>query len=163
MKADQAEVDRFNREGRLHPSQRWSIIDIAFWLVVFMFVIGVLALATLHYGATTITVAAVAIGVGMAACAWYCLYRLSIVWRGKVVLFSGYTHNAADHLPRPPPERYPIVVRSGHIRAGWNYWADFDSLRRPILRGLHKRVRPDQENTIVLIPNRKQIINVIRA
>lgn len=162
MKADQAEVDRLNREGRLHPTQRWKIIDFGFWLVVFMFVIGVLALATLPYGTTAITVAAVAIGVGMAACAGYCLYRLTIVWRGKVVTFTGYTHDAEAHRPLPPPEQFPIVVYSEHIRAGWNYWVRFDGLRRLMIPGgLHPRVRPDQENTIVLIPNRKQIVNVI--
>ncbi|MEV0066463.1 hypothetical protein [Amycolatopsis sp. NPDC050768] len=129
-----------------------------------MLVIGVLTLATLPYGTTAIAVAAAAIGVGMALCAGYCLYRLSLVWRGKVVLFSGYTHDAARQRPLPSPEEYPIVVYAEHIRAGLNYWARFDGLRLPLAPGpLHTRFRPDQEHTIVLIPNRKQIINVIPA
>ncbi|WIX83416.1 hypothetical protein QRX50_22990 [Amycolatopsis carbonis] len=163
MKADQAEVDRFTRDGRLHPAQRWAVINIVFWLVVIVFAIGILALATLPYGTIDITVAAVAIGVGLALCAGYCLYRLSIVRRGKVVTFTGYTHDAEEHRPLPPAERYPILVYTERSR-GNNpyYWARFDGLRRPLLPdALHARVQPDQENTIVLIPNRKQIINVI--
>jgi hypothetical protein len=165
VKTDHAEVDRFNRDGRLHPSQRWTIINIGFWLVVFMFAIGILALATLPYGTTDITVGAVAIGVGMALCAWYCLYRLSIVRRGIVVTFTGYTHDAEEHRPLPPAERYPILVYTERSR-GNNpyYWARFDGLRRPLLpKGLYARVQPDHDNTIVLIPNRKQIVNVIPA
>ncbi|MEV0066462.1 MULTISPECIES: hypothetical protein [unclassified Amycolatopsis] len=163
MKVDQSEVDRFNREGRLHPAQNRQIINIIFWLVVMTFAIGILALATLPYGTTDIIVAAVAIGVGMALCAWYCLYRLNIVRRGKVVTFTGYTHDAQDHRPLPPTDRYPILIYTQRSR-GNNpyYWAAFDGLRRPLLpASLYAQIRPDQENTLVLIPNRKQIVNVI--
>ncbi|MEV6897557.1 hypothetical protein [Amycolatopsis sp. NPDC051372] len=78
--------------------------------MVIVFVFGAFALATLPYGTTDIIVAAVAIGVGMALCARYCLYR------------------------------------------------------RPILPStLHARIRPDEDKAIVLIPHRKQIVNVIPA
>ncbi|MEU4670933.1 hypothetical protein AB0F91_23840 [Amycolatopsis sp. NPDC023774] len=163
MKVNQPEVDRLNLEGRLHPAQSRQIINAGFWLVLIVFAIGILALATLPYGTTDTIVAAVAIGVGMALCAWYCLYRLSIVRRGKVVTFTGYTHDAEEHRPLPPPDRYPILLYTQRSR-GNNpyYWARFDGLRRPLLpKDLYARAQPDQENTIVLIPNRKQIINVI--
>ncbi|WP_326837635.1 hypothetical protein VSH64_22570 [Amycolatopsis rhabdoformis] len=165
MKADPEEVARANREGRLHPSQRRDVINSAFWLVVIVFAFGIWALATLPYGTTDIIVAAVAIGVGMALCAGYCLYRLNIVRRAKVVTFTGFTHDAQDHRPLPPADRYPILVYTQRSR-GNNpyYWAAFDGLRRPLLpKSLYEQLKPDQENTLVLIPNRKQVINVIPA
>ncbi|WP_432845824.1 hypothetical protein ACQPXB_34510 [Amycolatopsis sp. CA-161197] len=158
---DQAEVDRFNREGRLHPSQWRNVLEFYFWFAVVLFVAGFYALVRMPgyqqgYG----YVFAVPVIVIMLVLLVFCVRRLLFLRKGTITTFTGFTHDAA--LSRPLPKNYPILLYTIKSQGGNPmHTVAFNGLRRQIDHDVHAKFRPEHENTIYLTPNGKVIVNVI--
>ncbi|MEU4670932.1 hypothetical protein AB0F91_23835 [Amycolatopsis sp. NPDC023774] len=161
MKADQAEVDRFNRSGRLHPSQWRNVLESNFWFAVIGLAFGVYALVRIPgyqegYG----FMFAVPVIVIMLLLLAFCIRRLLFLRKGTVTTFTGFTHDAA--LSRPLPTNYPVLLYTVKSQGGNPmHTVVFNGLKRQIHNDVHAKFRPEHENTIYLTPNGKVIVNVI--
>ncbi|WP_326837633.1 hypothetical protein VSH64_22560 [Amycolatopsis rhabdoformis] len=161
MKTDQEEVVRFNKSGRLHPSQRGRVIDPNFWFAVVAFAFGIYVLVRIPgydvgYGYAYAAVVVLA----MAALAAFCVGRLLVVRRGVITTFTGFTHDVG--YGKTPLRPYPILLYASKSRGGHPLRRiTFNGRTMQIHADVHSKFRPEHENTIYLTPNGKVIVNVI--
>jgi hypothetical protein len=158
---DQFEVDRTNFAGRLHPSQRGKVLN-NLWIGVFMVAAGVviLAIAPKDSGAIFFVymlpvIVMLAFGVVM------CVRRLLDVSQGKLVPFTGWTHDGGARRGRKDMPQYPIVRYTSLTRGGNTlYNVRVGDRGFGVKKELYARIQPERNNTAFLSPRTKQLINV---
>ncbi len=160
---DQAEVEQANRDGRLHPSQRGKILDFNFWAAAVLVVagIGVLVIAPRDLGIGSYLVFMSPV---LALVAWFAFVsvrRLGEVRDGRLVAITGWTH---DYGEERAAGQFPIELRETHNRGVvWHYLHAGGRTYRVDDRSLWARIQPERNNTVLVTPRSKLLINVIPA
>jgi hypothetical protein len=160
---NQDEVDRANFAGRLHPSQRGKVLDGAFWAGAFLIVaaVGVLAIAPKGAGAVFFVYLSPVILL-LAFGLWLCARRLLDLFQGKLVLFTGWTHDDGRHVGRQHTAQYPIVVYTTRSNGGTTHYnvRVGDRTFGMIDKKLNSRIQAERNNTVFMTPRTKQLVNV---
>ena len=172
--AEQAEVELANKQGRLHPSQRKLVLDLNFWLPVLLAIAGIVALVVIPVGALAGTAgtgvsAAGALGPMvpiLALVVWFAFVsgrRLADVRDGRLVAITGWTH---DFGRQRPDREYPVMLFT-RLSRGMNeyYFLKAGGKEFPLYRGTHlrERIQPERNNTVLVTPRSKILINVLPA
>ncbi|GAA3560572.1 hypothetical protein GCM10022222_50420 [Amycolatopsis ultiminotia] len=164
--ADPAEVAAANLAGRLHPSQRPMLIGWWFWARlavagVFAVLLIVLPLTTgvldSEHRGQTLGAAPFAVLL-IVACVVSCVRSYQNLSRPLQVI-TGWTHNfEKDGMSHA----YPICVRHYFARVShWEMVAGGKSY--DISKSTFERLQPDRNNTVVLIPRSKVVVNIFPA
>ncbi|MGW4489468.1 hypothetical protein ACWEOE_37240 [Amycolatopsis sp. NPDC004368] len=158
---DAEEVARVNRSGRLHPSQRWKVLGGPFLLALVCLVFAVIELLRVPGGPSGYVYGGVAIIVILAFGA-FCVSRLLLLAKGTVTTFTGFTHDVG--YGKVPVKPYPILLHASKSRGGNPIHSiTFDGRTMHLYGGWYRKFQPEHDNTIVLTPNGKVIVNVIPA
>jgi hypothetical protein len=161
---NQAEVDRANFAGRLHPSQRGKVLDGTFWtgLLLVVAAVYVLAIAPKEPGAAVFLVYMSPVLLLLAFGLWLCVRRLLDLFQAKLVLFTGWTHDDGHHVGRQRAAGYPIVVYTTRSNGGTTHYNVRVGNRGfgRIDKKLNSRIQPERSNTVFMTPRAKQLINV---
>jgi hypothetical protein len=175
--AGQAEVELANRQGRLHPSQRKTVLDGTFWVAAVLAAAGLVTAVVLPV--TTIETrfgpglasASVAAALGpaipiLALAVWFgvvCRRRLADVRDGRLVAITGWTH---DFGTQRPDREYPVVLFT-RLSRGLNeqYFLKAGGKEFSLYQGTHlrERIQPERNNTVLVTPRSKLLINVLPA
>ncbi|RSM34433.1 hypothetical protein DMA12_48330 [Amycolatopsis balhimycina DSM 5908] len=165
--AEQAEVELANKQGRLHPSQRKLVLDLNFWLPALLVVAGIVVLVVIPVAAPAGTAGALGPMVPiLALVVWFAFVsgrRLADVRDGQLVAVTGWTHD----FGRARPDRdYPIMLYTRLSRgANEQYFlkAGGKEFRVYQLMHLRERIQPERNNTVLMTPRSKLLINVLPA
>jgi hypothetical protein len=157
---DRPEVELANRDGRLHPAQRGALLDLNFWVAAALVVAGLVA--TVGLAVAGAPVAAVPL---LAITGWFafvCWRRLADAFGGRLVAVTGWTHDfdtarLTDEYPiglHRSPEGFKSL-ESFSLRAGGRTY--------PLERKLRERIQPGRNNTVLVAPRSKLLVNVLPA
>jgi hypothetical protein len=159
---DQAEVDRTNFAGKLHPSQRKIVMEGAgagYFLLVFGCLIGGLVPLSDHKGLPT----AAAVGMPLSLASAFVLGGLILVvrrrfhvLRGKVRMTSGWTSIEA----RDQPQKNLTGPTLNPRKLGADYIVNIGAQTFHLTRDLYVRVQPDQDNTAFISTFRQRVVNI---
>ncbi|SEP45554.1 hypothetical protein [Amycolatopsis saalfeldensis] len=183
------DVELANRNGRLHPSQRWKILDLNFWAAAVLVVAGIVGMVALAVkavgdvgdanqlnevtGKTTISPVFMLIPdlllmvLALALTGWFafvCRRRLAEVRDGRLVVVTGWTHDFGKVSVRPTaPEQYPIYLYSMMKRIWFTYLVVNGHSYRIDDMKLQGRLQGERTNIVLSTPRTKILINVLPA
>ena len=162
---DRPEVELANRNGRLHPAQRGALLDLNFWVAAALVIAGLVVTVSLALVAETAGEVLGTVVPLLAITGWFafvCWRRLADAFGGRLVAVTGWTHDfdsarLTDEYPiglHRSPEGFKSL-ESFSLRAGGRTY--------PLERQLRGRIRPDRNNTVLITPRSKLLINVLPA
>ncbi len=157
---DRPGVELANRNGRLHPAQRGALLDLNFWVAAALVIAGLVVTVSLAVAGAP--VAAVPL---LAVTGWFafvCWRRLADAFGGRLVAVTGWTHDfdtavLTDEYPiglHRSPEGFKSL-ESFSLRAGGRTY--------PLERKLRERIQPGRNNTVLVAPRSKLLVNVLPA
>ncbi|MGW5743076.1 hypothetical protein [Amycolatopsis sp. NPDC003861] len=162
---DRPEVEPANRTGRLHPAQRGTLLDLTFWMTAAVAVAGLVVTVGIALVAETAGEVLGTVVPLLAITGWFafvCWRRLADAFGGRLVAVTGWTHDfdsarLTDEYPiglHRSPEGFKSL-ESFSLRAGGRTY--------PLERKLRERIEPGRNNTVLIAPRSKLLINVLPA